>query len=72
MNTLLAMVILTTPCLSVGSFRADRQNVVLLSVGVASAREIALASVGAVFNTGERYRRRLNKALQIEQEGVKE
>jgi ribose 5-phosphate isomerase RpiB len=33
------------------------------------AREIMLAFVSASFNTGERYRRRLNKVLAIEKEG---
>jgi ribose 5-phosphate isomerase B len=37
-------------------------------IGVEVAREIVLAFVGASFNTAERYRRRLNKVLQIEQE----
>lgn len=37
-------------------------------IGVELAREIMLAFVGASFNTGERYRRRLNKVLAIEQE----
>ena len=37
-------------------------------IGVDVAREIALAFVGASFNTGDRYRRRLNKVLQIERE----
>ena len=37
-------------------------------IGVDVAREIVLAFVGASFNTGERYRRRLNKVLQIERE----
>jgi ribose 5-phosphate isomerase RpiB len=32
------------------------------------AREIVLAFADATFNTGERYRRRLNKILQIERE----
>jgi len=37
-------------------------------IGVDAAREIVLAFVGATFNTGDRYRRRLNKVLQIERE----
>jgi ribose 5-phosphate isomerase B len=35
-------------------------------IGVELAREIVLAYVGATFNTGERYRRRLNKVLALE------
>jgi ribose 5-phosphate isomerase B len=35
-------------------------------IGVELAREIVLAYVGASFNSGERYRRRLNKVLAIE------
>jgi ribose 5-phosphate isomerase B len=49
----------------------DDMNVLCLGariVGVELAREIALAFVGAALNTGERYRRRLNKVLQIEKE----
>jgi ribose 5-phosphate isomerase B len=37
-------------------------------IGVELAREIVLAFVGAAFNTGERYQRRLKKVLQIERE----
>jgi ribose 5-phosphate isomerase B len=37
-------------------------------IGVELAREIVLAFVGASFNTGERYQRRLNKVLKIEEE----
>jgi len=37
-------------------------------IGVELAREIVLAYVGASFNTGERYRRRLNKVLALEKE----
>jgi ribose 5-phosphate isomerase B len=37
-------------------------------IGVELAREIVLAFVGATFNTGERYQRRLNKVLTIEKE----
>ena len=37
-------------------------------IGAELAREIVLAFVNATFNTGERYRRRLNKVLAIEQE----
>jgi ribose 5-phosphate isomerase B len=37
-------------------------------IGVELAREIVLAFVGATFNTGERYQRRLNKVLAIEKE----
>ncbi len=49
----------------------DDMNVLCLGariIGVELAREIALAFVGATFNTGERYQRRLNKVLQIERE----
>jgi len=49
----------------------DDMNVLCLGariIGVEPAREIVLAFVGASFNTGERYRRRLNKVLKIEQE----
>lgn len=37
-------------------------------IGVELVREIVLAFASATFNTGERYRRRLNKVLQIEEE----
>jgi ribose 5-phosphate isomerase B len=37
-------------------------------IGVELAREIVLAFVGASFNIGERYQRRLNKVLKIEGE----
>jgi ribose 5-phosphate isomerase B len=37
-------------------------------IGVELAREIVLAYVGASFNTGERYRRRMNKVLALEKE----
>jgi ribose 5-phosphate isomerase B len=37
-------------------------------IGVELAREIVLAFVGATFNTGERYQRRLGKVLSIEKE----
>ena len=50
----------------------DDMNVLCLGariVGVELAREIALAFVGATFNTGERYQRRLSKVIQIEREG---
>ena len=49
----------------------DDMNVLCLGariVGAELAREIVLAFVNASFNTGERYRRRLQKVLQIEQE----
>jgi ribose 5-phosphate isomerase B len=49
----------------------DDMNVLCLGariIGVEPAREIVSAFVGAAFNTGERYRRRLNKVLQIERE----
>jgi ribose 5-phosphate isomerase B len=49
----------------------DDMNVLCLGariVGVELAREIVLAFVNASFNAGERYRRRLQKVLQIEQE----
>jgi ribose 5-phosphate isomerase B len=49
----------------------DDMNVLCLGariVGVELAREIVLAFVGATFNTGERYQRRLNKVLKIERE----
>ena len=49
----------------------DDMNVLCLGariIGVEPAREIVLAFAGATFNTGERYRRRLNKVLQIERE----
>jgi ribose 5-phosphate isomerase B len=38
-------------------------------VGVEPAREIVLAYVNVKFNTGERYQRRLNKVLKIDEEG---
>jgi len=50
----------------------DDMNVLCLGarvVGVEPAREIVLAYVNAKFNTGERYQRRLNKVLKIEEEG---
>ena len=50
----------------------DDMNVLCLGariIGVEPAREIVLAFVGATFNTGARYQRRLNKVLQIEREG---
>ncbi len=50
----------------------DDMNVLCLGariVGVEPAKEIVLAYVNAKFNTGERYQRRLNKVLKIEQEG---
>ncbi len=53
----------------------DDMNVLCLGariIGVEPAREIVLAFVGATFNTGERYQRRLNKVLQIEREGAME
>jgi ribose 5-phosphate isomerase B len=53
----------------------DDMNVLCLGariIGVDLAREIVLAFVSATFNTGERYQRRLNKVLQIEQEGAME
>jgi ribose 5-phosphate isomerase B len=37
-------------------------------IGVEVARAIVLEFTGASFNTGERYQRRLNKVLRIEQE----
>jgi ribose 5-phosphate isomerase B len=37
-------------------------------VGAELAREIVLAFIAAKFNTGERYQRRLNKVLKMEQE----
>jgi ribose 5-phosphate isomerase B len=49
----------------------DNMNVVCLGariVGAELAREIVLAFVGARFMTDERYRRRLNKVLKIEQD----
>ncbi len=49
----------------------DDMNVLCLGariIGVELAREIVLAFVNAGFSTGERYRRRLNKVLQIEQD----
>jgi ribose 5-phosphate isomerase B len=50
----------------------DDMNVLCLGariVGVEPAKEIVLAYIDAKFNTGERYQRRLNKVLQIEQKG---
>ncbi len=50
----------------------DNMNVICLGariVGVEPAKEIVLAFINATFNTGERYQRRLNKVLKIEQEG---
>ena len=50
----------------------DDMNVLCLGariVGVEPAKEIVLAYVNATFNAGERYQRRLNKVLKIEQEG---
>lgn len=49
----------------------DDMNVLCLGariIGVELARELVLAFVAAAFNTGERYQRRLNKVLRIEQE----
>jgi ribose 5-phosphate isomerase B len=49
----------------------DNMNVVCLGariVGAELAREIVLAFVGARFMTEDRYRRRLNKVLKIEQD----
>ncbi len=49
----------------------DDMNVLCLGariVGVELVREIVLAFVAAKFNTGERYQRRLDKVLKIEQE----
>ncbi len=49
----------------------DDMNVLCLGariIGVELAREIVLAFVDAKFNAGERYRRRLNKVMRIEQE----
>jgi ribose 5-phosphate isomerase B len=49
----------------------DDMNVLCLGariIGAELAREIVLAFAGAKFNAGERYQRRLNKVLQIEQE----
>lgn len=49
----------------------DDMNVLCLGarvVGVELAREIVQAFVGARFNGGERYRRRLEKVLKIEKE----
>ncbi len=49
----------------------DNMNVLCLGarvIGVEPAREIVQAFVGASFNTGERYQRRLNKVLQIEKD----
>ena len=50
----------------------DDMNVLCLGarvVGVEPAKEIVLAYVNAKFNPGERYQRRLNKVLKIEEEG---
>ena len=50
----------------------DDMNVLCLGarvVGVEPAKEIVMAYVNAKFNTGERYQRRLNKVLKIEEEG---
>jgi ribose 5-phosphate isomerase B len=49
----------------------DNMNVLCFGariIGVELAREIVLAFVNATFNTAERYQRRLNKVLHIEQE----
>lgn len=49
----------------------DDMNVLCLGariIGVELAKEIVLAFVSARMNPGERYQRRLNKVLQIEQE----
>ncbi|CAG0931669.1 ribose 5-phosphate isomerase B [Thermoflexales bacterium] len=49
----------------------DDMNVLCLGariIGVEPAREIVLAFAAAQFNLGERYQRRLNKVLKIEQE----
>ncbi len=51
----------------------DDMNVLCLGarvIGVEPAREIVLAFVGASFNTGERYQRRLTKVRQIEEENT--
>ena len=50
----------------------DSMNVLCLGariIGIELAKEIVLAYVNAKFNTGERFQRRLNKVLKIEQEG---
>jgi ribose 5-phosphate isomerase B len=50
----------------------DDMNVLCLGarvVGVEPAKEIVLAYVNAKLNPGERYQRRLNKVLKIEQKG---
>ncbi len=50
----------------------DDMNVLCLGariIGAELAREIVLAFVGAAFNTGGRYQRRLNKVMQIERDG---
>jgi ribose 5-phosphate isomerase B len=50
----------------------DDMNVLCLGarvVGIEPAKEIVLAYVNAKLNPGERYQRRLNKVLQIEQAG---
>ena len=49
----------------------DDMNVLCIGariIGVELACEIVLAFARATFNTGERYQRRLNKVLQIEQD----
>ncbi len=49
----------------------DKMNVLCLGariIGAELAREIVVAFVNATFNTGERYQRRLNKVMKIEQE----
>jgi ribose 5-phosphate isomerase B len=49
----------------------DDMNVLCLGariIGVEPAKEIVTAFVNARLNTGERYQRRLNKVLKIEQE----
>jgi ribose 5-phosphate isomerase B len=49
----------------------DDMNVLCLGariIGAELAREIVSAFVEAKFNAGERYQRRLNKVLKIEQE----
>jgi ribose 5-phosphate isomerase B len=49
----------------------DNMNVLCFGariIGVELAREIVLAFVNATFNTAERYQRRFNKVLHIEQE----
>jgi ribose 5-phosphate isomerase B len=52
-----------------GARRYERALLGARIVGVELAREIVLAFARATFNSGERYRRRLNKVLQIEREG---